>query len=147
MIKIYKEKNKIPCSIDYIELNDIFFNQNTASKIDNNANKIIEYIDNSKLISQYKIKSKFNETVLDIDQLSTGCKTALNVYYFPDKIFCIKECGNNALEMIYQLEKGMVYSDYAMIPFNIVKVEVCNGTMSKIIDNYEELKEWWDNEK
>lgn len=147
MIKIYKEINKLPCSVDYIELNDIFFNQNTASKIDNNANKIIEYIDNSKLISQYKIKSKFNETVLDIDQLSTGCKTALNVYYFPDKVFCIKECGNNALEMIYRLEKGMVYSDYAMIPFNIDKVEVCNGTMSKIINNYEELKEWWDNEK
>lgn len=147
MIKIYKEKKQIPSTIEYIELNDVFFNQNTASKIDNNAKKIIEYIDNSELISKYKIKSKFNETVLDIDQLSTGCKTVLNVYYFPNKVFCIKECGNNALEMLYKLEKGMVYSDYAMIPFDIGKVQVCNNKNYKIIDDYENLKEWWNNEK
>lgn len=52
-----------------------------------------------RLISKCKIYSRFGEIVLDIDRLSTGCKTVLNVLYFPDEIFCLKECGKNALEI------------------------------------------------
>ncbi len=147
MITIYKNKNDIPHYMEYIELNDIFFNQNTALKLDDYGQKIIEQIDESKLIGKYKILSKFNEVALDVDCLSTGCKTALNVLYFPDKVFCLKECGENALEVIYSMENGAVYSDYAMIPLNMDTIRVYAGSKSRIIEEYEELKEWWENEK
>lgn len=147
MITIYKNKNDIPHYMEYIELNDIFFNQNTALKLDGYGQKIIEQIDESKLIGKYKILSKFNEVALDVDCLSTGCKTALNVLYFPDKVFCLKECGENALEVIYSMENGAVYSDYAMIPLNMDTIRVYAGSKSRIIEEYEELKEWWENEK
>lgn len=147
MITIYKNKKDIPDNMKYVELNDVFFNQNTVSKLDDRAKVIVEKIDNSRLIGKYKIESKFNGVTLDIDCLSTGCKTVLNVMFFPDKVFCIKECGDNALEVLYKLEDGAVYSDYAVIPFEMDKVRVFEGERARIISDYEELKEWWENEK
>lgn len=147
MITIFKSRQDIPQDMEYIELNDLFFNQNTVSSIDDQAEKIVERIDDVKLISKYKISSKFNDVALDIDRLSTGCKTVLNVLYYPDKVFCLKECGNNALEILYNLKEGYVCSEYALIPFDMESVIVRTKAGKKIISDYEELKEWWDNEK
>ena len=146
MITIFKNKKDIPQDKEYIELNDIFFNQNTAAKLDERAAKYIQIIDGSELLSKYKIQSRFEDIILNTDQLSTGCKTVLNVLYFPDKVFCLKECGNNALEILYSFEEGNVYSEYAMIPFDMEQVKVQTGEC-KVIEGYEELKEWWENEE
>lgn len=147
MITIFKNKNDIPQDMEYVELNDIFFNQNTALKLDEKAEKIIETIDGAKLISKFKMRSKFNDIVLDVDKLSAGCKTVLNVIYNPDKVFCLKECGNNALEILYGLAAGNVYSDYALIPFEMDAVNVQTSLGKKEIFDYEELKEWWSYEE
>ena len=147
MITIFKNKKDIPSDKEYVELNDVFFNQNTVQRLDEKAEEIIEKIDNSKLIGKYKIQSRFNAVILDVDCLSTGCKTILNVLYYPDKIFCLKECGDNALEVLYALEKGAVYSDYAIIPFEMDGVIVSDNKGTRIISDYEELKEWWNNEE
>ena len=55
MITIYKNKKDIPDNMDYVELNDVFFNQNTVSKLDDRAKVIVEKIDHSRLIGKYKI--------------------------------------------------------------------------------------------
>lgn len=147
MITIYKNKNDIPQNMEYIEINDIFFNQNVSSKLDKRAEEIIKKIDNAELLGKYKIKSKFNDVALDIDCLSTGCKTVLNVLYCPDKVFNLKECGSNALKILYHLKQGAVYSDYPIIPFDIDSVNAISISGTKIINDYEELKEWWTNEE
>lgn len=147
MITIFKDKQDIPQNMEYIELNDLFFVQNTVSVIDKQAEEIIESIDGAELISKYKISSSFNNVALDIDKLSAGCKTLLNVLYFPDKVFCLKECGENALALLYGFEKGYVYSEYAMIPFDMKSVTVKSKEENKVISDYEELKEWWSNEE
>ena len=87
MITIYKRKQDIPDNMEYIALNDVFFDQNTASKLDEQAKTIIKQIDGAELISQYTIRSIFNGVTLDVDRLSSGCKTVLNVLYFPDNVF------------------------------------------------------------
>jgi hypothetical protein len=147
LITIYKEKKDIPNDMEYVELNDVFFNKKTVLSLDERAKKIIKQIDEAQMVGKYKIKSKFNGVVLDIDRLSTGCKTVLNVLYFPDKVFCMKECGDNALEVLYNLENGFVYNEYAIIPFNMKKVEVISELKKAVIDDYEELKEWWEHEE
>ncbi|MBQ3512469.1 MAG: DUF4869 domain-containing protein [Lachnospiraceae bacterium] len=147
MITIFKNKKDIPQDMEYVELNDIYFNQNTALKLDEMAEKIIETIDGAKLISKFKIRSKFNDIVLDVDKLSAGCKTVLNVLYNTDKVFCLKECGNNALEILFSLQAGNVYSDYALIPFEMDAVSVQTTSGKKEIYDYEELKEWWNYEE
>ena len=147
MITIFRDRQDIPQGMEYIELNDIFFNQNTAAFIDKRAEKIIEIIDDARLIGKYKISSKFNGVILDIDKLSAGCKTVLNVLYYPNKAFCLKECGNNALELMYALERGYVYSEYALIPFTMKSVVVQTKASKKVISDYEELKDWWNYEE
>ncbi len=147
MITIYKRKQDIPDDMEYIELNDLFFNQRTVMRLDDRAKEIIERIDGATLISKYKIASKFSGVTLDVDCLSTGCKTVLNVLYFPEKVFCLKETGDNALEILYGLEHGAVYSDYAMIPFDVQQVEVFLAGEKMVIEDYEELKEWWSDEE
>ena len=147
MITIFKNKKDIPDDMHYVELKDVYFNQNTVSVLDDRAGAIVEKIDASRLIGKYKIESKFNGVTLDIDCLSTGCKTVLNVLYFPEKVFCLKECGDNALEVLYSLEAGTVYSDYAIIPFDMSGVNVKEKKGTRMILDYEELKEWWNNEE
>ena len=147
MITIFKNRRDIPNNMDYIELNDLFFNQNTVMLLDGRAEKIIETIDEAKLLGKYRIRSRFDDIAIDIDKLSAGCKTVLNVLYYPDKVFCMKECGNNALEMLYRFEKGYVCSEYALIPLDIGSVIVRTKTDKKIIDDYEKLKEWWEHEE
>ena len=60
-------------------------------------------------------QNNFKPEVINIDKLSTGCKTTLNILYNPDVIFDIRECGENALDVIYSLPKGKVYCDYPLI--------------------------------
>ncbi len=69
--------------------------------IDKRAEDIIESIDGARLISKYKISSSFNDVALDIDKLSAGCKTVLNVMYNPDKVFCMKVCWMMIQENIF----------------------------------------------
>ena len=145
MLTIYKNKKDIPSDKEYVELNDLYFNMNTSSLLDDRAKSIIEAIDSSEQISKYKIRSRFNGDVLNIDKLSSGCKTVLNVIYNPEKVFCLKECGENALDVLFGFEKGAVYSDYPIIPFDYEKVAVFSDGEIKEIDDYEELKEWWSN--
>lgn len=40
-----------------------------------------------------------------------------------------------------------VYSEYAMIPFDMEQVKAQTSRECKVIEDYEELKEWWENEE
>ncbi len=145
MIIVYKKK-AIPSDLELIEINDLFFNKYTVELLDDKARAIISSIDKSEFIDKYSIGSRFDGTRLNIDKLSTGCKTTLNILYNPDKVFNISECGENALDIIYSLEKGNVYCDYPMISFNMVEVGAMDSEGYHIFKDYEELKEWWKNE-
>ncbi len=145
MITIYKKKPKKK-ELELVILNDIYFNKITVEKLDDAAAKIIEEIDGSKMLNKYTISSKFNDTALNIDKLSTGCKTVLNIMYNQDKVFDICECGDNALDVVYSLPQGNVYCAYPFISFNMKKVMVSDSKGMKEIDSYDELKEWWTNE-
>ena len=145
MITVYK-KASIPSKTKVVVQNDIFFNKYTVEMLDDKAQEIIEKIDNSKMLSKYTISSRFNGSALNIDKLSTGCKTTLNIMYNPNTIFDICECGDNALDVIYSLPEGNVYCSYPFISFEMKKVLVHDKNGEKEIDSYELLKEWWTNE-
>ena len=144
MITVYKKgtvpKNKL------IFQNDIFFNKNTALRLDSRAADIIWRIDHSEMLSPYTISSRFDGSALNIDKLSTGCKTALNVLYNQDKVFDVRECGDNALDVIYSLPYGNIFCDYPLISFDMEKVKTAGKKGVREVDSYEELKEWWTNE-
>ena len=145
MITVYK-KGTVPKSLELVALNDLFFNKSTALRLDCRAAEIIRRIDHSELLSPFQIRSRFDGMALNIDKLSTGCKTALNVLYNQDKVFDIRECGDNALDVIYALPCGNVYCDYPLISFEMEKVKIGGKKGVREIDSYEELKAWWANE-
>ena len=142
MITVYKIKS-IPKNLERIELNDVFFNKYTSEHIDDRAKSVINRIDDTELLSKYQIRSRFDGTSLNIDKLSTGCKTALNILYNPDKVFDIRECGDNALDVIYSFDNGNVCCDYPYISFDMTEVRVIDAKESRIISDYDELKRWW----
>ena len=145
MITIYKKK-QIPKNMELIVLNDIYFNKFTVSLINDKAAEIISKIDNSVMLSNYTISSKFDGGVLNIDKLSTGCKTVLNVLYNPDKIFDIRECGDNAIDVLYGLQTGNICCDYPLISFDMIEAKVYTPDGIQTMSSYDELKEWWSNE-
>ena len=144
MITVYKKKEDIPKNSKLVELNDIYFNRHTSQKLDSQAKKIITEIDGATLCEKYKIVSKFQKEVLNIDRLSTGCKTALNIYYNPEIVFSIKVCGDNAIDVIYDLQEGRIYSEYPVISFEMSSVRAIDDNDEHIFETYEELKEWWE---
>lgn len=145
MITIYKSKAAIPKDTELIELNDLFFNQNIMERLDIAAQNMIKKIDGAELREDFRILSGINGELLNIDKLSTGCKTALNIYYFPEKVFSLKECGDNALDMIYSFRSGQVYSDYPIIALFMESVRISDQDGTRVISDYEELKGWWQN--
>lgn len=145
MITVYRVKSA-PKGMEIIRLNDVYFNKYTAMELDERAGDIINKIDHSEWIDQYTIRSRFDGTILNIDKLSTGCKTVLNILYYPEKIVDIRECGDNALDVIYSLPFGNVCCDYPLISFDMTEVKVYDKKGSRVIRGYEELKEWWTSE-
>ncbi len=145
MITIYK-KSAIPEMEDVIRFNDLYFNKYTSDLLDGRAKDIIKRIDQSEMLEKYAIMSRFDGTRLNIDRLSTGCKTVLNIMYNSEKIFDICECGENALEVIYSLDTGKVYCDYPMIAFNMEKAQGIDNDGIHEFDDYEDLRTWWKNE-
>ena len=145
MITVFKKKPSSK-AMELVVMNDIYFNQITVSLLDDRAKEIIRQIDHSDMLSPFSISSRFDGMALNIDKLSTGCKTALNVLYNPDKVFDIRECGDNALDLIYSLPEGNIYCDYPLISFDMDKVMVYEKKGKREIDSYEALKEWWSHE-
>lgn len=145
MITIYKNKAYIPKDVELVEWNDLFFNQNIIERLDMRAEDIISKIDGAVLREDYRIISGINGELLNIDKLSTGCKTALNIYYFPEKVFSLKECGDNALDEIYAYQTGQVYSEYPVITLFMESVQIHDQDGKRVISDYEELKGWWQN--
>ena len=94
------------------------------------------------MVDKFSILSKFDGNKLSIDKLSTGCKTVLNVMYNPDKVFDIRECGDNALDVLYALENGKVFCEYPVISAEMKSVVVGDAN-KQIISSYDELLEWW----
>ena len=123
--------------------NDIFFNRTTVEVLDSKAAEIIMKIDGAEMIDKYTIQSKFDGNTLNIDKLSTGCKTALNIFYNPNNVFDIRECGDNALDLIYTLPSGNICCDYPLISFDMTTANVCDKNGLRSVTDYEELKEWW----
>jgi hypothetical protein len=143
MITVFKKK-KTP--YDVILLNDIYFNKFTVERLDGRAKDVVALIDGSELIDNYTMKARFDGAVMNTDKLSSGCKTVLNIMYNTDKVFDIRECGDNALDMIYSLNDGKVYCEYPMISFDMKEVKVFDSKGERVICDYDELKEWWQDE-
>ena len=97
MIDIYTEKKD---SKDWIIQNNLFFNLHTGNEeMSEKDKKKIKQIDGAILTSDKHIETQYG--LGTIRNLSSGCKTLLNIVKHPEKVVCVEECGPNVLKIIF----------------------------------------------
>jgi hypothetical protein len=141
MLNIITNKND-----DVQEFNDSYFEFYTSmEKITEDDKRYIKDIDGSDFITADKIVTKFGETVLE--NISTGCKTMLNIVHHPEIIFSIVECGANVIDNIFELAKAeqsyTIYANRMILPsyFFLETPVMINGEK---MNNTEEYVRWWE---
>ena len=123
MIDIYTEKKESP---SWILKNDLYFNLHTSNEeMTEEDRKLIHQADDAVLTPDKHIETKYG--LGTIRNLSSGCKTLLNIVKHPDKVVCVEECGPNVLKLIFQMDNIKIYmsrpsfveiSDKAELRFN-----------------------------
>ena len=105
MIDIYTEKRD---SKDWILQNDLYFNLNTSNEeMSQKEIDLIQQVDNAKLTPDKHIETTYG--LGTIRNLSSGCKTLLNIVKHPDKVVCVEECGPNVLKIIFAMNNIRIY--------------------------------------
>lgn len=105
MIDIYTEKKE---SSSWILKNDLYFNLNTSNEeMTEKDRKLIQQADDAVLTPDKHIETKYG--IGTIRNLSSGCKTLLNIVKHPDKVVCVEECGPNVLKLIFQMDNIKIY--------------------------------------
>lgn len=132
MIDIYTEKKN---SKDWILQNDLYFNLNTGNEeMSDREIDLIKQVDEAKLTPDKRIETKFG--LGTIRNLSSGCKTLLNLVKHPEKVVCVEECGPNVLKIIFSMDNIKIYMsrpsfteipDDKQIRFNDVDIVVGNA--------------------
>ena len=136
MIDIYTQKKD---SKDWIIQNDLYFNLNTGNEeMSQNEINLIWQVDEAKLTPDKHIETKYG--LGTIRNLSSGCKTLLNIVKHPDKVVCVEECGPNVLKIIFVMDNIKIYMsrptlaeipDDAKIRFN--NADIVTGSMGCIL--------------
>ena len=105
MIDIYTEKTD---SNDWILQNDLYFNLNTGNEeMSQNEVDLIRKIDGAKLTPDKHIETRYG--LGTIRNLSSGCKTLLNIVKHSDKVVNVEECGPNVLKIIFTMDNIKIY--------------------------------------
>lgn len=105
MIDIYTEKKN---SKDWILKNDLYFNLNTSNEeMSKEEIELIREVDDAILTPDKHIETKYG--LGTIRNLSSGCKTLLNIVKHPEKVVCVEECGSNVLKKIFEMDNIKIY--------------------------------------
>ena len=105
MIDIYTEKKN---SKDWILQNDLYFNLHTSNEeMSQYEIDLIKQVDEAKVTADKHIETKYG--LGTIRNLSSGCKTLLNIVKHPDKVVCVEECGPNVLKIIFTMDNIKIY--------------------------------------
>lgn len=131
-------------NIKHCDYNDAYFDR-YIDHIDfenKDIQHIIKYIDGVQFVGDMRIASKFEpDTHISVRELSSGCKTAINIASFENEVFSVAECGDNALQLIFNFKSGKIYVPYFIIPrafHNSIEVNTKNG--KDIVKNNKELE-------
>lgn len=95
-------------SKDWILRNDLYFNLYTSNEVmSQNEIDLIQRVDEAKLTPDKHIETKYG--LGTIRNLSSNCKTLLNIVKHPDKVVCVDECGPNVLKTIFTMDNIKIY--------------------------------------
>ena len=141
MIDIYTEKKG---SADWIIQNDLYFNLHTGNEeMSEKEVQLIKEIDHAELTEDKHIVTRYG--LGTIRNLSSGCKTLLNIVKHPDKVVCVEECGPNVLKVIFCMNDIKIYMSrpsFADIP-NDAELRFNDD---EIVIGSQGYNDWWSRE-
>jgi hypothetical protein len=100
-------------------------------------------VDEAKRTSDKHIETKYG--LGTIRNLSSGCKTLLNIVKHPEKVVCVEECGPNVLKIIFTMDNIKIYMSRPTL------AEIPDGTRirfngSDIVTGNRGYNAWWGKE-
>ena len=141
MIDIYTEKKD---SKDWIIQNDLFFNLHTGNEeMSEKDKKMIKQIDGAILTSDKHIETQHG--LGTIRNLSSGCKTLLNIVKHPEKVVCVEECGPNVLKIIFAMDNIKIYMSRPTLA-DIPDAAEIRFNDSDIVIGSKGYNAWWEKE-
>lgn len=141
MIDIYTEKID---SKDWIIKNDLFFNLNTSNEeMSDNEVALIKQIDDAKLTPDKHIETKYG--LGTIRNLSSGCKTLLNIVKHPEKVVCVEECGPNVLKVIFAMDNIKIYMSRPSLA-DIPDDTIIRFNDTDVVTGSDGYNAWWSKE-
>ncbi len=108
-----------------------------------NEINLIWQVDEAKLTPDKHIETKYG--LGTIRNLSSGCKTLLNIVKHPDKVVSVEECGPNVLKIIFAMDNIKIYMSrpsFVDIPDN-VKIRFND---SEVVTGSAGYNTWWSKE-
>ena len=124
--------------------NDWYFNLYTSNEsISETEKKIIEIIDHAKVTPEKRIETKYGLGTLR--NLSSGCKTLLNVMKNPQKIVNADECGQNVLDILFSMDGISLYMSRPERIHIKENVEICFNN-ADVVTGRVGYEHWWSEE-
>jgi hypothetical protein len=141
LIYIYTEKKE---NADWILKNDLYFNLYTSNLPFTESDiEVIASIDAARVTKDNHIETKYG--LGTIRNLSSGCKTYLNIVKNPDKVVSVEECGRNVLEMIFTMDEIHIYMNRPERFSMNDEIKMCfNNT--EVVKGKSGYEQWWSNE-
>ena len=141
MIDIYTERKD---SKDWIFYNDLYFNLNTGNE--DMSQKEIDLNSTSGWSEAGTGQAYRNKYGLGtIRNLSSGCKTLLNIIKHPDKVVNVEECGPNVLRIIFTMDNIRIYMSRPTL-FDIPDDAKIRFNDSDIVTGGRGYNAWWSKE-
>lgn len=134
MLELYSQeylyRNKDKLNLRIARYNDSWFNAYYMNKmpVTDAVKHMIQTIDGVQYAGGYNILSKYDENrqqIISMMNLSTGCKTVINCMTFPEVIFSMDECGENALSELLKIPNGKLY--FSSVPMIVWGQPICNS--------------------
>ena len=141
MIYLYTEKKG---DKNWILKNDLYFNLHTANLLFTDEDReIIALIDGAVLTEDKHIQTRYG--IGTVRNLSSGCKTYLNIVKNPGMVVSAEECGANVLEQIFARDCISVYMNhperFAISP----NVQICFNDKDIVLGR-KGYEHWWSEE-
>ena len=107
---------------------------------------IIYYVDRAEVIMDDILRG-FNGKTIIPEQLSTGAKTAILVWKFPDVIFNMSQCGDNAFKCVMDIcsdGDDRTEMTYRYLPEKqLRRTKVLKDGKDFDMDDYDDLVDEW----
>lgn len=121
--------------------NDLFFNTRTCNeKMTSVDIAVMMKIDNAVLKEDNRIETPYGLGF--ITNLSTGCKTIINILKYPNIVFSVDECGANVVENLFRIDGIKIFMTFPIyLHFRDDTIIRFNNT--DVIKGEGEYYSWW----